>query len=882
VALKILRAPDEERPTGASTTAPESGPQRLLREARAAATLVHPNVAAIFDVGDVDGVPYIAMELVEGRSLRSYIGDPSVPIERRVRWLADVARALGAAHERGLVHRDVKPENVMVRADGVAKVLDFGIARKVTLGSQELAEPTQPTGAGTLMGTPFYMAPEQLRGDPCDGRADEFSWGVVAYELLSGAAPWTSGLSALHLVSEILTRDVPSLIPSCPGLPAAVDATVRKALGKSPRDRFDSMDDVVTALEPHVAVSQRDVTAVESTLPPPAPPSRSGRRDSLDASGARTPSVPPAMPARRRLSARALTMGLVLAAAGALSLYAWRASSQGVDGRPSGGTSSSGVGAAAASSSTPAAVAPFAITDAPPPKSASPEALAAYVAGLQSLRDASIASGLASLEQAVSSDPSLAPARVRLAWFYATQGQLPDARSHFQHARELRATLAERDRALLDGAEPMVVPDVPDVAEAERRMASAVLRAPGDAELAFVLGRDRQLLGRRGAAKEALDLALRDDARFALVYWARGIDAEDAGDVDGALDAYEHCIATAAAAASCLRSRSIHFAQRGQCDRLEADARTMIGVEPDGPRSYEFLARALAARGRPEQAVREALSQRWALYPADRRRARQAGDEAALALARGDFVGAEARARELEGALAGAKSELDHVEPVRLLLDVYAETGDGAAAAKVADDFRARRLAWVPKTGMGDAALDGSLVRVLAASRRGGRLDDASFTRARTDWLAAARATLPPQWTRELWVPAYALPAETKAEAEEAARALPDFLPLPPPRDLTMVDGAAGRVLSLAGHVDDALPYLERAVATCLVFDDPVGHTRAWAALARVREAKGDTAGACDAWRVVAARWATARPRSVSANAARARLRALGCAEGGP
>src|SRR6185295_3056594 len=153
---------------------------RFLREARAAAALDHPNVVSIFDVGELDGAPYIVMELVSGRTLRETVGDASVPVATRAGWLADVARALSAAHRRGLVHRDVKPENVMVRADGVVKVLDFGIARRAggrvdphgTTKAPSSESPALPTLTveGVRMGTPLYMSPEQIRGEDLDGR----------------------------------------------------------------------------------------------------------------------------------------------------------------------------------------------------------------------------------------------------------------------------------------------------------------------------------------------------------------------------------------------------------------------------------------------------------------------------------------------------------------------------------------------------------------------------------------------------------------------------------------------------------------------------------------------------------------------------------------
>jgi len=159
--------------------------QRMMREARAAAAFAHPNVVVVYDVGEVLGSTYIAMELVRGKVLRAFVGDAAIPRARRLRWLCDVAQALAAAHEAGLVHRDVKPDNVMVRDDGTVKVLDFGIARR----QASRVDPSAPTAvdnsaigtlteAGVVVGTPLYAAPEQLRSEDLDGRADQFAWGV--------------------------------------------------------------------------------------------------------------------------------------------------------------------------------------------------------------------------------------------------------------------------------------------------------------------------------------------------------------------------------------------------------------------------------------------------------------------------------------------------------------------------------------------------------------------------------------------------------------------------------------------------------------------------------------------------------------------------------
>jgi len=254
VALKILRAVDSE------TTGPLAA-ERILREARAAAALEHPNVVGIYDVGEMvlpgetEGTAYIAMELIKGRSLRTLVGDPSVPISERVRWLSDAARALGAAHKAGLVHRDVKPENVMLRDDGVVKVLDFGVAKRAPPSA---SIPPGVSSVGQILstlsphsrtvGTPYYMAPEQMRSERIDGRADQFAWGVMAYEILSGRPPWTTSEDMLRLVAEILSEDPVPPRSHNAEIPAELDAIVMRSLSKSRSDRFASMESLIAAL----------------------------------------------------------------------------------------------------------------------------------------------------------------------------------------------------------------------------------------------------------------------------------------------------------------------------------------------------------------------------------------------------------------------------------------------------------------------------------------------------------------------------------------------------------------------------------------------------------------------------------------------------------
>jgi serine/threonine-protein kinase len=264
VALKVLMKADD----GGDARA------RLLREARAAAKLDHPNVVAVHDVGEIDATPWIAMELVQGRSLREVIADRSTSATEKTRILIEVGRALGAAHAAGLVHRDIKPENVLVRTDGRVKVLDFGIARRAR-GASDASAPTDAslatlTADGVKVGTPMYMAPEQIRGESIDGRADQFAWGVLAVELFTGKTPW-DGADALALIASIMTEK-PEPLDASTGATTELARVVYRALEKRPDDRFASMEELLETLG--------DAGVSAAALPGPArgsaPPPSSG------------------------------------------------------------------------------------------------------------------------------------------------------------------------------------------------------------------------------------------------------------------------------------------------------------------------------------------------------------------------------------------------------------------------------------------------------------------------------------------------------------------------------------------------------------------------------------------------------------------------------
>jgi Tol biopolymer transport system component len=221
---------------------------RLEREARAVAALSHPNILAIHDFGSADGVSYAVMELLEGESLRAALAAGPLPARRATDYAIQIARGLAAAHDKGIVHRDLKPENVFVTRDDRVKILDFGLARvDPTGGAVGTLAPTvnSPTEPGVVLGTVGYMAPEQVRGDAADWRADLFSFGAVLYEMLTGMRPFVRETAA-ETMTAILREDPPE--PSKP-LPAALDRIIRHCLEKKPEARFRSAHDLAFALE---------------------------------------------------------------------------------------------------------------------------------------------------------------------------------------------------------------------------------------------------------------------------------------------------------------------------------------------------------------------------------------------------------------------------------------------------------------------------------------------------------------------------------------------------------------------------------------------------------------------------------------------------------
>ncbi len=230
-------------------------PERLHRfeqEARAAGLLNHPNILALYDIGQADSLPYVVTELLEGETLGERLRSGSLPQRKATEIAIQIAHGLAAAHEKGIVHRDLKPENLFITSDGRVKILDFGLA-KLTRPEDERGEATSAgtvslgTEPGKVMGTVGYMSPEQVRGQPADHRSDIFSFGAILYEMLSGKRAFQRE-SGIETMTAILKEDPPDLVETNQKISPAIERVVSHCLEKSPAQRFQSARDLAFAL----------------------------------------------------------------------------------------------------------------------------------------------------------------------------------------------------------------------------------------------------------------------------------------------------------------------------------------------------------------------------------------------------------------------------------------------------------------------------------------------------------------------------------------------------------------------------------------------------------------------------------------------------------
>lgn len=262
VAVKILR------PQYASD---QKFLERFLQEARAMASFSHPNIVNVYDVGREGRRYYIVMEYVPGTDLRRLIQERApLPVQQALEIARQIAAGVGAAHRKGIVHRDIKPGNVLITPTGEAKVADFGIARAMT-DTQHLTEP------GVVWGTTAYLSPEQIRGEPATPASDVYAIGVVLFEMLTGRTPF-QGEDRVAIALQHLHEPPPKLSTLNPRVPPSVERLVERMLAKDPAQRFATADDVASVIFHLLHASSEATAAVPVTRPPVTSPPPAGPR----------------------------------------------------------------------------------------------------------------------------------------------------------------------------------------------------------------------------------------------------------------------------------------------------------------------------------------------------------------------------------------------------------------------------------------------------------------------------------------------------------------------------------------------------------------------------------------------------------------------------
>ncbi len=697
-----------------------------------------------------------------------------------------------------------------------------------------------------------------MRGDRIDGRADQFSWGVVAFEVFSGTMPWQVKTGSLSVAAAVLSetpRDFGDDVP------AKVAAVVRRALSKSARDRFPTMRDLVSALGGAADTPSKPATLEgvagggmpmtgndgdgEVPLKAPPPPWLSGGRSTALVGTLVALMVATVMAGRTLVRGEAHTIPLEAAPSASPS-----------------GTS---------------------VASLPPPSRCNAVAAAHYRQGISAMREANWEAAETEFSRAVEADPSCPEALLRRMMVSESAVAMITRREYFRLAAEQRDALSERDRVLFDAYLPLVILEPPDREVAARVLEKGLDRFPRDAELLLTAANVRLgLLLDDAALMRALDLATRAtdiDPTYADAWQTQGRILSRLGRTEDALAAMEACLRVSPSSSDCTQDHLFALRIAGRCDQIVPEARKWIALAPSSGAAYWTLALGLADEGAPDEAVEESLRQELLHQPEEgHRRSRWLEQSADLAAFHGDFEKAEALASDAARESADETALLWHLRPAMLLLDIAEETGRFDRASAVAEQFLQRSSAWtvgapLPEFLSYEPVMLAAMLRQRRISLDTWRADTTLWQNRVSRWIPKMDA-----WSF-LWGPV----SEMGTLAAEAMTVMPvpdrEIRPVNGGFSLLAADIQRGRVLHAAGYDAQAIEPLERGAKRCLSFERPFEGTRANLWLAEVRERTGDKAGACRAYNVVVSRWGNAKPSSRSADEARKRLRALGCTQ---
>ena len=858
VALKVL-------PDGLASD-PERR-RRFLREARAAAAVSHRNIATVLDIGEAEGHVFIAMELVQGETLRARM-EPGLTHTEALRIAREIAKGLARAHESGVVHRDLKPENVMVTRDGEVKILDFGLAKLVDVDQAATGARAEDalgrsasdrtlTAEGRVMGTPPYMSPEQAEGRAeIDAGSDVFSFGTMLYEMLSGVRPF-DGDTSIAVLYAVLHREPEPLEAACPGAPAAAVAVVARCLRKARKERFASGRELSAALESEDGARAID-TPSGKALPAARVSTVSGMGTALGATLAADAAPVDASAVQRTGGSKPRRGPRTWVATGAFLLasalvVAWSRLHP--------------------PTSTTATPTPSASAAPQPALPCNAEATRLFDEASETFDQRSEDLATDVFTRAAQADGGCAPAYLRLALVDLEYEVLPSSgRTHFAEAHAHQDHLGEVDRALLDAIAPYFAakPDDDAVLENLRALAS---RFPDDALVAFEHGRVAARRHKASDARAAFEQAIALRPRLGGAYASLATLATSPAEREQRL---AQCRQAAPRHIYCDAVEQDVLMSGSNCAAFERFAREAVARNP-GLGSQRMLLAALAANDASRSELDEALRQVVTVTPkGDVAKSIDSETRLSIAILEGDYGTAEQILRALPAATSADLSERGRwAEQLATLLE---DTGRTAEADDIVRQVVRSARALVPPANPADMArFDG---RAIAAGALRRTDVDATFGPAPT--------TTDPDATWEAWQQRQLYLVNTPDEARKALSTMPDRPP-------SARDGGTGyrlgRLRALAGDFAGARREVESAIEGCDVMDKAsdaraafertialpsvLERPRAFFLLGEACDRTGDVAAARAAYETVVKKWGGLKPKAVLADRARARLASL-------